>query len=723
MPYCLQKTFWDVSNPKSSNYGKYWSTLEVGTLVSPPQDRVLRIKTWLVSAGVSVEAMELSLHSDLLTVRLSASQATSLFSLRDLSLFEHVSSRKRILRASSYAVPSTLVGDIDFVGGLLRFPPSRPFSPPPHTSSQTLLQNAAFSRSFRGAMSVQTSTGSDADSSHSGSSVDGHIDKKNQDTANVNLQSAHWFPRQSSLVNGDMWLLGDFLVMCKDGSVGYSDPTRTGYVFCPTLGVSSKVSVEMHLEIESVSFNSTVSAQNCEQFSPSDTSNIVSLNRARLLKSLNISMPLSNGAMPFFCAMQISNLPNLRRVDVYVRSLWNVGKPLVSASPFGASVAQLGPIWTVSKLKALYGVPASLTNANAMNSQSVAEFLGEYYSEKDLQRWLALMDVTSKVPVSVIGPNVESKPGGEATLDIQWMVGVSANVRTVFWSLGDLHEGQEPFLEWLTDISNSPDAPLVHSVSYADEEMTLTLEYMNRINVELQKAGVRGLTMLFASGDDGVLGYTSRGTPWPACASNPFQPQFPGSSPYATSVGGTVLYRYGGEAVATSKNAAARITSGGGFSNFFAMPSYQSDAVGLYLQTYNNVPLTSFNQSGRAYPDISGMAHNYMCLLDGALTPIDGTSASTPLVASLLTLINDKLLTLGKPPIGFFNPLLYSLYQDSPLQPFRDVVVGDNGCTASAACCITGFQASVGWDPSSGVGTPEFQQLYQAITGSLPSKL
>jgi len=349
------------------------------------------------------------------------------------------------------------------------------------------------------------------------------------------------------------------------------------------------------------------------------------------------------------------------------------------------------------------------------NSQSVAEFLGEYYSSKDLSRWMSFMDVQSTAgPVQVLGPNDEQNPGGEATLDIQWMLGIAPNARTVFWSLGELHEGQEPFLEWLTQIHNTQNAPFVHSVSYADEETTLTVDYMNRINVELMKAGVRGISMLFASGDDGVLGYTARNATGTNCASKPFQPQFPSSSPFATSVGGTIERANGKEAVATSFGAAARITSGGGFSNVWPQPVYQTAAVQNYLRTYNMVPTHKFNPSNRAYPDIAGMAHNYMCLLDGAYIPIDGTSASTPLLASMITRINGQLLASNKPPIGFVNPLIYQLVAKDPTI-VNDITQGENGCTASNACCVLGFKASPGWDPSTGLGTPKFDKLLSAI--------
>jgi subtilase family serine protease len=706
-----------VSNPQSEDYGHYLTTHEIGAMISPPRMRVVRIMDWIRSVGVAEEAMKLSLHQDLLIVRLNAAQASILFNA-DLSVYAHSETGRSVMRTSRYSVTQIKVNVIYFVGGLKRFTNTHPTTLLPRTALQSDLKIENVPKILKEDMERRNK---DFLRHRARMSM---IDLPKDliqpfDFSKDLFQSSNWYPKQSSLVNGDTWLLGDFLILCSDGTPAYPLANVPNQLFCKSQNFNTKVNVEMHLMINSISFNSTVSVQNCAQYDLSSTTNLVSLNRAKLLKAMNIPINADPSQNPFFCAIQMNNLPNFQTIDVYIRSIWSTDSTFPFPSPYGVSAAQLSTLWTADSLKKFYGIPKSLTNTNPQNSQSVAEFLGEYYSEKDLQRWLSFMDVTSNSQVKVIGPNDESKPGGEATLDIQWMVGISPDVKTVFWSLGDLHEGQEPFLEWLTDISNTPNAPLVHSVSYADEESTLSQDYMNRVNIELQKAGVRGLTMLFASGDDGVLGYTSRGVSWSVCQSNAFQPQFPSSSPYATSVGGTVQRPNGQEAVATSQGAAARITSGGGFSNVFPAPSYQKTVVAQYLGFFNNVPQSKFQASNRAFPDIAGMAHNYVCLLDGAYIPIDGTSASTPLLASIITLINDRLLTLGKPPIGFFNPLLYQLYAQKP-SILRDVTSGNNGCTASASCCVNGFNAAVGWDPATGLGTPNFPSLYAMITGVQP---
>ena len=84
---------------------------------------------------------------------------------------------------------------------------------------------------------------------------------------------------------------------------------------------------------------------------------------------------------------------------------------------------------------------------------------------------------------------------------------------------------------------------------------------------------------------------------------------------------------------------------------------------------------------------------------------IDGTSASAPIFAGLLTLVNDRLLHNGLPPLGWVTPRLYAL---QPL--FRDIVIGDNTCGSyglDPVCCpFSGFHATVGFDAVTGLGSP-----------------
>uniref|UniRef100_A0A8C3KHR8 Tripeptidyl-peptidase 1 n=1 Tax=Calidris pygmaea TaxID=425635 RepID=A0A8C3KHR8_9CHAR len=123
----------------------------------------------------------------------------------------------------------------------------------------------------------------------------------------------------------------------------------------------------------------------------------------------------------------------------------------------------------------------------------------------------------------VVGHQGKGKAGLEASLDVEYIMSTGANISTWVFSNAGRHESQEPFLAWLLLLSNMSSLPWVHSVSYGDDEDSLSRAYMERVNTEFMKAAARGLTILFASGDDGA-----------GCRREPgrnhtFRPSFPAS--------------------------------------------------------------------------------------------------------------------------------------------------------------------------------------------------
>uniref|UniRef100_A0A8C0BCL8 Uncharacterized protein n=1 Tax=Buteo japonicus TaxID=224669 RepID=A0A8C0BCL8_9AVES len=100
----------------------------------------------------------------------------------------------------------------------------------------------------------------------------------------------------------------------------------------------------------------------------------------------------------------------------------------------------------------------------------------------------------------VVGHQGKGKAGLEASLDVEYIMSTGANISTWVFSNAGRHESQEPFLAWLLLLSNMSSLPWVHSVSYGDDEDSLSRAYMERVNTEFMKAASRGLTILFASG-------------------------------------------------------------------------------------------------------------------------------------------------------------------------------------------------------------------------------
>jgi len=369
-----------------------------------------------------------------------------------------------------------------------------------------------------------------------------------------------------------------------------------------------------------------------------------------------------------------------------------------------------------SLLNSYYNIDSNSVSANS--TQSVFESLGQDYSPQDLKSFEQKFNIPEQGIAKVIGPNNPKACGLnpnnciEANLDVEYIIAV-ANAPTTFWSIGK--NAQDPFLQWAMAVASTPDVPLVHSISYGAVEDELPQNDLMRFNTEMQKLGVRGITVMVASGDDGVANYIARSDP-SKCG---FNPSFPASSPYVTAVGATQGPEDSQPEIACTSSTQGQITTGGGFSTVYGQPSYQSSAVSNYLQNGPNLPPTNmFNASGRGYPDVAMMGHNYVIGIGGSFYQGSGTSAAAPVFAGLVSLVNDARSQNGDSPVGFINPALYSSNFTSV---FNDITSGENNCCAAPqygnpVCCKYGFTATTGWDPLTGMGSVDYEKFVSAFT-------
>ncbi|KAG6891683.1 hypothetical protein C0992_010086 [Termitomyces sp. T32_za158] len=337
---------------------------------------------------------------------------------------------------------------------------------------------------------------------------------------------------------------------------------------------------------------------------------------------------------------------------------------------------------TITCLKQLYNavglVPSALNNSIA-----VTGYLEQFANFQDLQSFYTEQNpaaVNSSFEVVSINGGLNNQTlaeaGAEANLDVQ------------------------PYQDWLDFVLAQPSVPLAISTSYGDHEQTVPKSYALRVCNGLAQLGARGVSLTFSSGDFGV----GDGDPNPAtqtCFTNDgtnttrFQPLFPAS---VTSVGGTV---------GIPEVAVTRFFSGGGFSDYFERPSYQDDAVNGFLKTLPEGTYDGlFNPEGRGIPDVAAQGDRFRIFLAGVPRLIGGTSASSPTFAGLIALLNDVRLSQGLPSLGFLNPLLYT----KGLQGFNDILVGHN-----PGCGTNGFNVTEGWDPVTGLGTPNVMELQKLI--------
>ena len=151
---------------------------------------------------------------------------------------------------------------------------------------------------------------------------------------------------------------------------------------------------------------------------------------------------------------------------------------------------------------------------------------------------------------------------------------------------------------------------------------------------------------------------------------------------------------------------------GGGFSNTFAAPAWQRSAIAAYkTNAAASLPAQAkWNATGRGYPDVAALAGqvNPYCISAGSLmVGIAGTSAASPVVAAIFARLNEVRLNAGKPPMGFLNPWIY----EHP-EAFNDVTIGINSGGMSSK---NGFTAVAGWDPATGMGTPNYAAMLKAL--------
>ncbi|KAJ7800966.1 peptidase S8/S53 domain-containing protein [Mycena olivaceomarginata] len=288
----------------------------------------------------------------------------------------------------------------------------------------------------------------------------------------------------------------------------------------------------------------------------------------------------------------------------------------------------------------------------------------EYANEDDLATFLSefrpdIAGNTFNVALLNGAQNLQDNSGGlEGQIDIQYTVGVAGNVPTTYVldeATGDAATSYMDTINWLL---SQEDPPTVFTTSYANEESDLTQSVSTSVcNGYMQLAAI-GISMIFASGDggasDNIQGCTS------------FVPMFPSTCPY-----------------------------------------YQAADTAAYLESIGDEYSGMYNANGRGFPDVAAEWEVFI-VNEGSVTSAGGTSCASPIFASFIALVNDRLIAAGKPVLGFLNPLLYSTGKGG----LDDVTVGQSrGCSGSTG----GWNSATGWDPVSGLGTPDFAGMMTAL--------
>lgn len=196
----------------------------------------------------------------------------------------------------------------------------------------------------------------------------------------------------------------------------------------------------------------------------------------------------------------------------------------------------------------------------------------------------------------------------------------------------------------------------------------------------------------------------------------PLWPSWPASSPWITAVGAT---RFHNDKVSTDAQDAVssedHFGSGGGFSTMFKAPKYQEEAIAKYFKTVPastlpNPKVATYPRGGRGTPDVAALGTGYPVVVAGRVNPgVGGTSASTPVFAAIVSLLNEERIKAGDKPLGFLNPFIYK-----NAAVWKDVTIGSDKVGRGGFPLQAGFNCTAGWDPVTGLGTPIFEKLLAA---------
>ncbi|OGM49728.1 protease S8 tripeptidyl peptidase I [Aspergillus bombycis] len=439
------------------------------------------------------------------------------------------------------------------------------------------------------------------------------------------------------------------------------------------------------------------------------------------------------------------------------------GRPIHQRDLKGLNVTHCDQSITPDCIRALYKIPSARAAPHPNNSLGIFEE-GDYYAQEDLDLFFKTFATnipggTHPIPAFIDGaeaPVPVGRAGGESDLDFElaypivhpqsitlyqtddanWASNTTGFLNTFLDALDGSYCtycaygecGNDPSLDPVYPDPGGYDGQLmcgvfkptnVISVSYGEQENDLPANYQQRQCMEFLKLGLQGVSVLFASGDNGVAGPPGDGGSLNGCLNNGtvFSPAFPNSCPYITNVGATKVYP--GYTVSQPESAVYdpdglySYASGGGFSNIYPIPDYQADAVATYFKDHNppypyyegaeNLGKNGglYNRVGRGYPDVAANGDNIAVFNGGELGSSGGTSASTPIFAAIVNRIIDERLAVGKGPVGFINPVLYK----NP-SVLNDITNGTN-----PGCGTDGFATAPGWDPATGLGTPNYPKM------------
>ncbi|HTB32638.1 MAG TPA: S53 family peptidase [Bacteroidia bacterium] len=299
------------------------------------------------------------------------------------------------------------------------------------------------------------------------------------------------------------------------------------------------------------------------------------------------------------------------------------------------------------------------------------------------------------IPINVNATNDESVDDIETTQDICIAAAAAPGADIIVYFTTDDQGGWVNMLNRVVHPEQGDPECFVLSSSFyvldSDDFSTLppvSKNWIDTVNMLFQDAAMQKITICVSSGDKGTDSKIGDGRA---------HVQYPATDPWVLSVGGTTVGNIKDDSFEEWVwNDVFKVdhtcATGGGISGYFPKPSYQNKA--------NVPPSLNDGHSGRGVPDVAGNASpnsGFPVILGGKPNVGCGTSASAPLWAGLITLIN---AALGEP-LGFINPHIYNFGSKA----FRDIT-GAEGPKNNGLNKVPGYPAKPGWDACTGWGSP-----------------
>jgi kumamolisin len=384
----------------------------------------------------------------------------------------------------------------------------------------------------------------------------------------------------------------------------------------------------------------------------------------------------------------VLGLDNRRQVATRVRML--------SAQ---REASELGPpaLYPPGQVAELYNFPTTYTGSG--QCIAILEF-GGGYTEDDLAAFFAENGISPLPDVVAIGvdgatnsPGSDPNADGEVMLDIEVAGSIAPAARMAVYFAPNTSQG---FVRAVAAaIHDEQNKPIAISISWGGAEETWSTPVRNAMDQFFMDAAYLGITVLAAAGDDGARDNIHDGR---------VHVDYPAASPVVLACGGTQIQVSCGAITSEVawNNGEQDGAGGGGVSRKFSPPVYQRGS---------DVPPSAnpAHLNGRGVPDwaanaspLSGYA---IRLVGGKTEPIGGTSAVAPLFAGLVALLTQAV----NKRIGFMHPILYG--RAASLGVFSDITTGTNNITGR----LPGYSTTAGWDPCTGLGSPDGQLLLKAF--------